>query len=84
MSYPQSGLHKRSTAKYSADTSSSSNDSGALFKSLKDFDSYAKPLEDFTLKTNTGALGIYRLLPSQYYRQRFYIITRSEYLNLQR
>ncbi|KAJ3109596.1 Endoplasmic reticulum-Golgi intermediate compartment protein 3 [Physocladia obscura] len=56
MSFPQSGLHKRSAAKYSANNNSSTNDSGAIFKSLKDFDSYAKPLEDFTLKTNTGAL----------------------------
>ncbi|KAJ3382593.1 hypothetical protein HDU84_004201 [Entophlyctis sp. JEL0112] len=52
-----SGLHKRST--YRNDGNSASADGGSsstVFAALKEFDSYAKPLDDFTLKTSTGAL----------------------------
>ncbi|KAJ3208326.1 Endoplasmic reticulum-Golgi intermediate compartment protein 3 [Entophlyctis luteolus] len=51
------GLHKRST--YRNDGNSASADGGSsstVFAALKEFDSYAKPLDDFTLKTSTGAL----------------------------
>ncbi|KAJ3284789.1 Endoplasmic reticulum-Golgi intermediate compartment protein 3 [Rhizoclosmatium sp. JEL0117] len=48
-----STLHQRK--KYSTSDSISSEEP-SLFQSLKSLDSYAKPLEDFTTKTNTGAL----------------------------
>ncbi|KAI8612837.1 endoplasmic reticulum vesicle transporter-domain-containing protein [Chytriomyces sp. MP71] len=47
------GLHRRSTGvgKYS----NVNGDDKSLFQALKDFDAYAKPLDDFKVKTNTGA-----------------------------
>ncbi|KAJ3238486.1 Endoplasmic reticulum-Golgi intermediate compartment protein 3 [Chytriomyces hyalinus] len=49
------GLHKRNVGSRSYGELGSDSGDQSIFKALKEFDAYAKPLDDFRVKTNTGA-----------------------------
>ena len=52
-------LRKRNSG--SENLASSFSNGNDFFNSLKNFDAYAKPLDDFRIKTSSGAAGMLNL-----------------------